>query len=238
MKTTNLLTLPNDRQLAYAEYGDPNGHPVFYFHGGGTSRLEPLLLGDKEFTRLGLRLIAPDRPGIGQSDFQPNRGFSDWTKDVIFLADTLGLDKFSVLGVSSGGGYVAACAAKIPDRLYSAVVVSGAWEFTTADLMKSNRWSFLLIKYLPWLYRVSMKLTQRSLNGSPAKILETLEKRLPAPDYAVLKSPGRIEKSCEALNEGLRSGTLGTAWDLQLYFRKWDFNLDEIRMPITLFYGE
>ncbi|MEM6593016.1 MAG: alpha/beta hydrolase, partial [Cyanobacteria bacterium P01_C01_bin.73] len=110
MKTTNLLTLPNDRQLAYAEYGDPNGHPVFYFHGGGTSRLEPLLLGDKEFTRLGLRLIAPDRPGIGQSDFQPNRGFSDWTKDVIFLADTLGLDKFSVLGVSSGGGYVAACA--------------------------------------------------------------------------------------------------------------------------------
>ena len=128
MKTTNLLTLPDKRQLAYAEYGDPNGYPVFYFHGGGTSRLEPLLLGDEVFIRLGLRLVAPDRPGIGQSDFQPNRGFSDWTKDVTFLADTLGLDKFSVLGVSSGGGYTAACAAKIPHRLHSAVIVSGAWE--------------------------------------------------------------------------------------------------------------
>ncbi|MEM9246502.1 MAG: alpha/beta hydrolase, partial [Cyanobacteria bacterium P01_F01_bin.153] len=116
MNRTNLLMLPGDRQLAYAEYGDPNGHPVFYFHGGGTSRLEPLLLGDEVLIRLGLRIIAPDRPGIGRSHFQPNRGFSDWTEDVIRLADTLGLSKFSVLGVSAGGGYVAVCAAKIPHR--------------------------------------------------------------------------------------------------------------------------
>ncbi|MBW4541376.1 MAG: alpha/beta hydrolase [Myxacorys chilensis ATA2-1-KO14] len=238
MGSTNFLTLPDERRLAYAEYGDLNGHPVFYFHGGGTSRLEPLLLGDEVFIRLGLRLIAPDRPGIGQSDFQPNRGFSDWTKDVTFLADALGLDKFSVLGVSSGGGYTAACAAKIPNRLHSAVIVSGAWEFTTADLLKYNRWSLILIKYFPWLYQASMKLTQRSLNGPPDKLLETLKKRLPAADYAVLKSPDQIKKSCEALNEGLRSGTRGTAWDLQLYLRKWDFSLDEIRMPLTLFYGK
>ena len=59
MKTTNLLTLPDNRRLAYAEYGTPNGHPVFYFHGSGTSRLEPLLLGDEVFIRLGLQLIAP-----------------------------------------------------------------------------------------------------------------------------------------------------------------------------------
>ncbi|MBE9012867.1 alpha/beta hydrolase [Pseudanabaenaceae cyanobacterium LEGE 13415] len=238
MKSTNFLTLPNDRRLAYAEYGDPKGHPVFYFHGGGTSRLEPLLLGDEVFIRLGLRLIAPDRPGIGQSDFQPNRGFSDWTKDVTSLANALRLDKFSVMGVSSGGGYVAACAAKIPHRLHSAVIVSGAWEFTTADLLKHKRWSLLLVKYFPWLYQVSMKLTQRALNAPPDKLLKTFKRTLPAADYAVLKSPGRLKKSCEALNEGLRSGTRGTAWDLQLYFRKWDFNLDEIRMPLTLFYGE
>ena len=238
MESTNLLTLPDNRRLAYAEYGAPNGHPVFYFHGGGASRLEPLLLGDEVFTRLGLRLIAPDRPGIGQSDFQPNRGFSDWTKDVTFLADALGLDKFSVLGVSAGGGYTAACAAKIPNRLHSAVIVSGAWEITTADLLKYKRWRWLLIKQFPWLYQASMKLTQRSLQGSPDKLLETFKKTLPAADYAVLKSPGRMKKSCETLIEGLRSGTRGAAWDLQLYFRNWDFRLDEIRMPLTLFYGE
>ncbi len=238
MKTTNLLTLPDNRQLAYAEYGDPNGHPVFYFHGGGTCRFEPMLLGDGVLARLGLRLIAPDRPGIGQSDFQPNRGFSDWTKDVTFVADVLRVDKFSVLGVSSGGGYTAACAAKIPHRLQSAVIVSGAWEFATADLLKHRRWAWFLIKQFPWLYQVSMKLTQRAINGPPDKLLRTLEKTLPAADYAVLRAPGRVEKTCEALNEALRSGTRGTVYDLRLYFRKWDFSLDEIRMPMTLFYGE
>ncbi len=238
MKATNLLTLPDNRQLAYAEYGDPNGYPVLYFHGGGASRLEPLLLGDEAFVRLGLRLVAPDRPGIGQSDFQPNRGFSDWTKDVTFLADALGLDKFSVLGVSSGGGYVAACAAKIPRRLQSAAIVSGAWEFTTADLLKHKRWGLTLIRYLPWLYQASMKFTQRSLNSPSGKLLKTLKKTLPAADYEVLKLPGQIEKTCQALNEGLRSGTRGTAYDLQLYSKKWDFSLDEIQMPLTLFYGE
>lgn len=220
MESPNLLTLPDDRRLAYSEYGDPNGHPVLYFHGGGASRLEPLLLGDEVFVRLGLRLIAPDRPGMGQSDFQPNRGFSDWTKDVTVLADALGLDKFSVFGVSAGGGYVAACAAKIPDRLHSAVIVSGGWEITAADLPKSGRWSWILIKQFPWLFRASIKLSQRSLQGSPDKFLEASKKRLPAADYAVLKSPGRMQKSCEASIEGLRSGTRGPAWDIQLYFRK------------------
>lgn len=239
MESTNLLTLPDNRRLAYAEYGDPNGHPVFYFHGGAGSRLEPLLLGDEVFIRLGLRLIAPDRPGIGQSDFQPNRGFSNWTEDVTFLADALGLDKFSVLGVSAGGGYAAACAAKIPSRLHSAVIVSGAWEMNaTEDFPKYNRWSWILIKQFPWLHQVSLKLTQRMLHGSPDKLLETFKKTLPTADYVVLKSPGRMKKSCEASIEGLRSGTRGAAWDIQLYFRKWDFSLDEIRMPLTLFYGE
>ena len=123
MPTTNFLTLPDKRQLAYAEYGDSNGHPVLYFHGLISSRLDLSTLGDKIINKFGLRMIALDRPGVGQSDFQPNRGFSDWANDVVFFADALNLDKFSVLGVSGGCGYVAACAAKIPERIYAAVIV-------------------------------------------------------------------------------------------------------------------
>ena len=58
------------------------------------------MLGDEVFSRLGLRVIALDRPGVGQPAFQPKRGFSDWVKDVEPLTDELGLDKFSVLGIS------------------------------------------------------------------------------------------------------------------------------------------
>ena len=125
MKTDNQITLPDGRRLAYAEFGKPDGYPVLYFHGSPASRLEPMLIGDEAFNRFGLRVIAPDRPGMGQSDFQPKRGFSDWPADVTALADVLGLDRFSILGNSGGGGYAAVCTAKIPERLRAVVIVSG-----------------------------------------------------------------------------------------------------------------
>ncbi len=98
MNTENHVILPDRRKLAYAEYGKPDGYPVMYFHGTPSSRLEPAVIGDETWARLGLRVIAPDRPGMGGSDFQPRRGFSDWPKDVLALADTLGLGQFAGLG--------------------------------------------------------------------------------------------------------------------------------------------
>lgn len=70
MKTDNQIYLPDGRRLAYAEFGKPDGYPVLYFHGSPASRPEPMLIGDEAFSKFGLRVIGPDRPGMGQSDFQ------------------------------------------------------------------------------------------------------------------------------------------------------------------------
>ena len=239
MQTTNFLTLPDKRHLAYAEYGNPNGHPVLYFHGAPSSRLEPLILGDEVINQLGLRVIAPDRPGIGRSDFQPNRGFSDWVNDVAFLANTLNLDKFSVLGVSGGCGYVAACAAMIPERLHAAVIVSGGWRMDlNKDLPTMSRLAWFLAKRIPVLHLGWLKLMQQSLKGNPAKLLPKLKKQFPLADYLVLEQPDRIQPFCETTIEAMRRGVKGTAYDVQLYAREWDFNLDEIQMPLVMFHGE
>ena len=40
---TKTHALPNARTLAYCEYGDPEGHPVLYAHGGPGSRLEDII---------------------------------------------------------------------------------------------------------------------------------------------------------------------------------------------------
>jgi pimeloyl-ACP methyl ester carboxylesterase len=238
MKITNFITLPDGRKLSYSEFGKPDGYPVIHFHGNGSSRLEPLLLGDELISQFGLRLIAPDRPGMGRSDFQPNRGFADYPKDVAFLADTLELDKFSVLGISSGGGYVCACAAKIPDRLINATIVSGAWYMDSMEgLPMLTRWIFKLAKTFPLIYRVILKLMLPFYKSSPSKILATFKKQLPAVDYAVLSPPQRIEASCKSTVESLRQGTKGSAWDFQLYFHPWDFRIAEIQIPLQFFHG-
>lgn len=239
--TEHSLKLPDGRQLAYAEYGDPQGRPVLYFHGSPSSRKEPLLIGDETLVRLGLRLIAPDRPGMGGSDFLPNRGFLDWPKDVVALADALGLAKFAVLGYSGGGPYVTVCAARIPERLTAAVIVSGGWRMDAPEtkvLPLPNRLMLTLARRAPWLLRLMIMAMGSMGQGEPAKELAEMKKRVPPADYDALAVPGRIEALGQTIRESIRPGTSGGAWDLRLYVREFGFRFEEIRRPIVLFHGE
>jgi pimeloyl-ACP methyl ester carboxylesterase len=52
---------------------------------------------------MGVRLISPDRPGIGLSDPQPDRTIRDWADDIADLLDQLGVDRFAVMGWSMVG---------------------------------------------------------------------------------------------------------------------------------------
>src|SRR3990167_2420836 len=49
--------------------------------------------------------------------------------DVEMFADCLGINKFSIVGHSGGAPFVAACAYKIPYRLYGTAIVSGPAPF-------------------------------------------------------------------------------------------------------------
>src|SRR5215471_20729905 len=120
----NIISLRDGRKLGYAEYGDPAGKPIFFFHGLPGSRLQRHPDGSIAI-ELGARIIAIDRPGYGLSDFQQGRTLLDWPDDVAQLADSLQIDQFAAIGLSGGGPYLLACAYSIPERINSATVVSG-----------------------------------------------------------------------------------------------------------------
>lgn len=241
MHADHALALPDGRALTYAAFGRPDGAPVLYFHGAPSSRLEPLLLGDA-WDRLGLRVIAPDRPGMGGSTFQLRRGFSDWPADVTVLADLLGLGRFAVLGNSGGAAYVAMCAARIPDRLTSAVVASGGWRMdwpeARAGLPLPNRVAMTLARRAPFLLRMMLSMMGGVAEGDQDKELAQLRRRLPPQDAAVFEAPGRLEAFAQAMREALKQGARGAAYDMGLYVRPFDFDPGEVRFPITWFHGE
>src|SRR5690349_404455 len=110
------LRRPDGRALGYAEFGPPKGMPIVCIHGYGDSRLtrHP---DDSLLTKLGVRLVTLDRPGIGLTDYRPARSVLDWVDDARLLADQLGLGRFAVLGWSGGGPHALACARRFPDRL-------------------------------------------------------------------------------------------------------------------------
>ncbi|MDP1811041.1 MAG: alpha/beta hydrolase [Sediminibacterium sp.] len=241
MTNFSFITLPDGRRLSYLEFGEANGHPVFYFHGAPSSCLEPLLIGNEVFIEHGLRVIAPNRPGIGQSDFQINREFNNWPDDVLSLADHLKLDKFSLFGNSGGGGYVTACAAMIAERLHSAVVVSGGWQMNLPEAKKNLKFPFSLFWTVaakwPFLLPFLLGTMKSSPKESKEKGLAQAKKMMPAPDYEALILYDRAEVLARALDEALLNKK-GVAWDLRLYVKKFDFNLSEITFPITFFHGE
>ena len=120
------VTLQDGRMLGYAEYGAPEGMPAFYFHGFPGSRLDYQLVDTGEAAaEANARIVAPDRPGYGLSDFRRGRKILDWPNDVTELADALGIDRFAVLGISGGGPYAAACVLTIPRRLTVTAIVCG-----------------------------------------------------------------------------------------------------------------
>lgn len=98
------IRLDDGRALGFAKYGDPAGRPIFYFHGSPSCRLDWSWFGDEAWALShGVRFIAIDRPGMGLSDYQPDRRLVDWPDDVAELADALGIETFGVWGLSAGG---------------------------------------------------------------------------------------------------------------------------------------
>ncbi len=103
----HVIRLSDGRSLAYAEYGALDGFPVVNCHGGLVCGLD-VAAADGTAAAAGVRLISPDRPGVGLSDPDPGRTLAAWAQDVAELLDHIGVQRFAAMGWSMGGQYAAA----------------------------------------------------------------------------------------------------------------------------------
>ncbi|HYG35525.1 MAG TPA: alpha/beta hydrolase [Clostridia bacterium] len=236
------ITLRDGRKLGFAEYGTPKGVPVIYFHGWPSSRLEPRAI-DQPSRDMGIRLIAPDRPGYGLSDFKARRSIPDWAADVSEMADYLELKRFAVLGVSGGGPYAAACTARLPERVSTTLLVCSVAPMeapgSTDGMVALNRWLLSFAQRAPWLaQRVAGLFLKAIWRRGEQVIPESIEIRLPASDKLALTSQDLRRALIASSKEALRRGVQAAAADGLLYARPWGFRLQDIRVPVRLWHGE
>lgn len=71
------------------------------------------------------RFIRYDERGCGLSDWEAGEfTFEDWVSDLETVVETIGLERFPLLGVSQGGAVAVAYAARHPDRVSKLVLCS------------------------------------------------------------------------------------------------------------------
>lgn len=235
------LVLPDGRRLGWCEYGDPQGVPLMAFHGTPGARTMIRVI-DAEARRQGVRIIAPDRPGFGLSDEQPDRRLLDWPDDVAALADHLDLERFAVAGVSGGGPYALACGHKLPRRVTVVGVVSSMGPVVEsglkAPLLHTPMASLVLLQNVPRVVHAVAATVAFGLRRFPDKVFESLLLVSPPTDREILQRPAVKTTLLDAFAEAFRQGVAGTAHEIVLFGRAWGFDLATIEVPVFLWHGE
>jgi pimeloyl-ACP methyl ester carboxylesterase len=235
---TGSVTLPDGRVLAYEEYGDPAGFPVLSFHGGLSSRLDAAPAHEAAVAK-GIRLVSPDRPGMGLSSYQPGRRLIDWPADVAHLTEALGIELFAVMGWSAGGAYAAVCAAKMGQRVTATALLSSAVPLdlygTTRGLTIEDRALLFLTRRTPWLASTLLKVS--IVNASNARLFRAVLRSFPPADRTVLREWGPPDLALAFVREALHQGTEGCVQDYRIFGDPWGFSLEEISVPVHIWEG-
>ena len=234
------LELPDERILAWREYGPPEGRPVLRFQGTPGSR-KSRHPHEESYVRLGARSLVFDRPGYGESTRLPGRGFAAVVDDAAQLLDDRGLDRVHVIGGSGGGPHVLAFAARHPERVLAATVVVGGAPLEEADvqgLIGLNRAGWYAAQQ-GWqaLFDLLVPVREQVLRDPLAQFRSIMD-TAPESDQEVMSDPDWQRVFLEDVTEALRPGAEGWTDESILFARDWDFEPADVGCSLAWWHGE
>lgn len=228
------VTLPDGRELGYADVGDPDGDPLLVCHGFPNSRVFGALF-DAVGREQGVRVLAPERPGFGVSTPDPDRELVDWPTDVAALAGELGLDSFPVLGVSAGCPYAVVTAA-LSDRVERAGVVAGLAPMDSVGV-RDRLW-YYAARYAGPVSKLLVWLLLRQAKGDREAFLAGIADDAPAADERYWTGTMGTVVHASMLESSRHHGLDPLVRETALFGSPWGFDLGRVDVPTALWYGE
>jgi pimeloyl-ACP methyl ester carboxylesterase len=235
------VVLPDGRILRIREAGDPRGKPVFTLHGNPGSRLlyEPHV---RDATRRGIRLIGHDRPGYGGSTRNAGRNVADAARDVRAIADALGIERFAVWGISTGGALALASAALLSGRVVAAASLAALAPYPAEGLDwfegmgDTNRLGFqrIIADRAAWASYANLTVETAS---NPERLIEEFSPLLSEVDRTALDTE-LATFFVNQIREGLRPSIAGDIDDQLAQTLPWGFDFTTIRVPLQYWHGE
>ena len=234
------VRLPDGRVLGATRYGDPAHRAVVYHHGFGTSG-RALPPDAALLSRLRLQLLAPDRPGGGQSSVYRPLTFPSFADDVLALLDALAIrGPVGVMGWSVGGVHALALAARHPARVAAVQLLSTCLPLGEraayshlSPLWKLLRWGQL---GFPWLNRTALLWLSRQWQRHPDRTIDWFIRGMrPAEAHVTARFRALLRDAAVA---GFANHGRGVYDDAQAWCRPPGFLLDDVRAPVRLWHGQ
>jgi pimeloyl-ACP methyl ester carboxylesterase len=219
--------------------GDPGAAPVLLCHGLADSRLSAHMF-TPVADELGLRIVAPDRPGIGRTDPRHLPRLVDWVPDARLVLDALNIDAAALIGVSAGGPFAAACAARLPGRVSHLTLISalGAPRWPTGGMAAGERLSLEAARRVPGFGGWFLGRLAALARTSPGLFLRVATSELPGTDRRALEQPAMRDPFLANYLEAFRRGSLGVGQDLRVLTQPWGFELGSIQVPTLVCHGD
>ena len=208
---------------------DGDGLAVFWLHGTPNIGRPPEPLFDNA-VRLGLHWIGYDRPGYGGSTSRQGRNAASAARDVLHIAEQLGIQRFAVMGHSGGGPHALACAALLHGRVLAAVSIAGLAPYGAEGL-----------DWFAGMHSSGEAGLRAALAGRPAKL--AYETASPAfdramftdADWAALSGPWAWFD--QVVGPALAAGPEGLIDDDIAYVTPWGFDCGQISCPVLVVHG-
>lgn len=219
------------RQLGFSEWGREDGRVVLFATGAGMS--SALGFGASALDRLGVRLIALDRPGLGASDPQPGRSLASWAENVAAFVTRRGLSNPRIVGFSQGAPFALACAHA--GVVTAAAIVSGSDELAAPE--HAERLAPELRRLIDDVARDPRAAEAFFATMTPAMLRDMVLGGSGEADRAIYADPHFDAAYRQALAEGFAQGAAGYARDTLLAMSRWPFDLGAVRVRVDLWYG-
>ena len=179
------------RIISFSEVGDPEGSVVFCCVGMGLTRFIMAFYDELAFT-LKLRLITPDRPGVGGSESHMD-GLDTplgWPDDVRAICQHLNITKFSLLAHSAGSIYALATALRMPQHIRCRVHLLAPW-IPPSQMTTVGQQELSPARSLPYSQRLLRSLPMTFLKAANSNLLSATSASVTT---SLPKSPRRSKR--------------------------------------------
>ena len=229
------ITRSGDRTVGFAEYGRRTGTAVLWCHGAPGSRLEPRRVHERAF-EADFHIAAADRPGYGLSNPQPGRTISDSVEDGLAVLDHLDIERFYVVGVSTGGAYALACAALVPERVLGVVACCANTDARHPPAREAMHASAVRAVWDAPDRTRALETARRALGEDGSKLLNVFE--LSPSDLALFGDPTFLAGVPAAIASQFAHGVEGYTDDRIADRNGWTtFDVSNVRCPVLVLHG-